>query len=74
PELNPPPEDSRFLTSAAQSGRRQPDHRGEGPDMSVLYTGTLACHALMVPCVLRRASEGVQGPEYQLEAVELAVM
>lgn len=35
---------------------------------------TLACHALMVPCLLRRAREGFQGPEYQLEAVELAVM
>lgn len=35
---------------------------------------TLACHALMVPCLFRRASPGVQGPEYQLEAVELAVM
>lgn len=35
---------------------------------------TLACHALMVPCLLRRAKEDFQGPPYQLEAVELAVM
>ncbi len=35
---------------------------------------TLACHALTAPCLLRRAREGLQGPEYQLEAVELAVM
>lgn len=35
---------------------------------------TLACQALMVPCLLRRAREGFQGPEYQLEAMELAVM
>lgn len=42
--------------------------------MSSIRICTLACHALMVPCVLRRASEGLQGPEYQLEAVELAVI
>lgn len=35
---------------------------------------TLACHALIVPCLFRRARSGVQGPEYQLEALELAVM
>lgn len=35
---------------------------------------TFACHALMVPCLFRRARKGFQGPEYQLEAVELAVM
>ena len=35
---------------------------------------TLACQALMVPCLLRRARAGFQGPEYQLEAMELAVM
>lgn len=35
---------------------------------------TSARHALMVPCLFRRASSGLQGPEYQLEAVELAVM
>lgn len=34
---------------------------------------TFACHALMVPCLLRRARKGFQGPEYQLEAMELAV-
>lgn len=35
---------------------------------------TLACQALMVPCLFRRARSGRQGPEYQLEAVELALM
>lgn len=33
---------------------------------------TLACHALMVPSVLRRAKEAFHGPPYQLMAVELA--
>lgn len=33
---------------------------------------TSACHALMVPTLLRRPREGFQGPEYQLDAVELA--
>lgn len=36
--------------------------------------GTFACHALMVPALLRRPREGLQGPEYQLGAVELAVI
>lgn len=35
---------------------------------------TFACHALMVPSLLRRPREGLQGPEYQLDAVELAVI
>lgn len=39
-----------------------------------MYSLTLACHALIVPCLLRRAREGFQGPAYQLEAVELAVI
>lgn len=36
--------------------------------------GTFACHALMVPTLLRRPRDGLHGPEYQLDAVELAVI
>lgn len=35
---------------------------------------TFACHALMVPTLLRRPRQGLQGPAYQLDAVELAVI
>lgn len=35
---------------------------------------TFACHALMAPILLRRPREGLQGPEYQLDAMELAVI
>lgn len=37
-----------------------------------IYMCTFACHALMVPTLLRRPRKGFQGPEYQLDAVELA--
>lgn len=46
-----------------------PQNRGQ--DVRI-YMCTFACHALMVPALLRRPREGVQGPEYQLDAVELA--
>lgn len=39
-----------------------------------IRTFTIARHALTAPCLLRRASDGFQGPLYQLVAVELAVM
>lgn len=35
---------------------------------------TIACHALMVPSLLRRPRNGLQVPEYHLDAVELAVI
>lgn len=35
---------------------------------------TFACHALMVPSLLRRPRKGLQVPEYHLDAVELAVI
>lgn len=37
-------------------------------------TCTSARHALTVPALLRRPREGLQGPENQLDAVELAVI
>lgn len=35
---------------------------------------TFACHALMVPSLLRRPRKGLQGPRYHVDSVELAVI